>query len=188
MLSRISPVTAAGPLHPSRPRRHDRSSAAVSRLRTSGPKARQERLTEASPRETCQSVGVGGRLHRGPAILRCVTVSLDLGDLPGSFVVELGERQAWYFIGFCDNRPARSREARLYLDADWRLAPDQAGADAPELVRLAGVNGLTITEARCLEDGALCLTFADGVTFTVSGQANWDTVGEPWWFSPWSTT
>jgi hypothetical protein len=114
-------------------------------------------------------------------------MGLELGDLPGCFVVEIGERQAWYFIGCCDNRSVRSCEIRLYVDAAWRRQSDEAGATAHELVRLAGLNGLTVLEARCHDDATPHLAFADGETLTIAGRANEDTVGEPWWSSPWST-
>ena len=44
-----------------------------------------------------------------------------MSDSAGSFVVEIGYRQ-FPFLGFCDNRPTPSWEARLYIDTTWSIS------------------------------------------------------------------
>jgi hypothetical protein len=115
-------------------------------------------------------------------------VPVDISALVGSFVVEIGIRQAWPFVGFCDNRPARSRETHLYIDAMWSL--NGAGADDVDdderwLLAAADLNGATVAKAYVGTDGVLRLETTEGQVLAVSGEPTAATVGQPWWFSDW---
>jgi hypothetical protein len=113
---------------------------------------------------------------------------MDVSDLAGCFVVEIGIRQAWPFVGFCDNRPTRSRETRLYIGTGWSIgeaAADDADDDERWLLAAYGLNGASVMGEHVEIDGALNLEMDDGRTLVVSGQATTSTGGEPWWFSPW---
>jgi hypothetical protein len=46
---------------------------------------------------------------------------VDTDQIAGSFVVEVGFRQAWPFLGLCDNRPTPAQETRLYIDTSWTI-------------------------------------------------------------------
>lgn len=104
-------------------------------------------------------------------------------QIAGSYVVEIGFRQAWPFLGLCDNRPADgAEEARLYIDAPWSIgaASGVADDDITWLLAAVALNGQTIETARVGDDGSLHLTADSGVTLTVSGEPDANTVGEPW--------
>ena len=112
---------------------------------------------------------------------------MDVGELVGSFVIEVGVRQAWPFIGFCDNRDALSKETRLYVDAPWAIDGEAGGSPADTerwLSAVDSLNGLTVSAAQ-VEGAGLRLDLADGSYVTASGEAASETVGEPWWFEPW---
>ena len=106
-------------------------------------------------------------------------------ELVGSFVVEIGERQAWPFVGFCDNEPTPAVERRLYIDADVVVASPDGRHTEPGrndvVSALLALNGLTVSEAET-DKGQLRLSFDDGSALVVRGVARADTVGEPWWF------
>jgi len=118
-------------------------------------------------------------------------VPVDVSGLAGSFVVEIGIRQAWPFVGFCDNRPARSRETRLYIDADWSIdaaVVDDVEDDERWLLTAARLNGANVVGAYVDTDGTLNVETDEGHTLVVSGEATASTVGEPWGFSGWQRT
>jgi hypothetical protein len=102
-------------------------------------------------------------------------------ELVGLFVVEVGERQAWPFVQFCDNSPTPPREVRLYIDTDFEVC-HASGADTSTEGLLA-LNMLAVT--RVTEDDGLRVTFDNGSELTVSDAARPTTVGDVWWFSPW---
>lgn len=116
---------------------------------------------------------------------------VDPDELAGCFVVEVGERQAWPFITFADGGSARPREARLYLDSLWQVRPPSESSGAllasAEVCRLLDLSNLTVERAQVSEAGELEVCFADGSSVTVSGVATADTVGEPWWFTSWTS-
>lgn len=131
-------------------------------------------------------VPAGGRWARREVLGHHVPV--DISGLAGSFVVEIGVRQAWPFVGFCDNRPARSRETRLYIDAAWSIdaaVVEDVEDDERWLLTAARLNGANVVEAYVGTDGALNVETDEGHTLVVSGEATASTVGEPWWFSRW---
>ena len=80
-------------------------------------------------------------------------VPVDVTELVGSFVVEIGIRQAWPFVGFCDNRPTRSRETRLYIDATWSI--DDVEDDDRWLLTAARLNGVNVVRTYVGTDGSL---------------------------------
>ncbi len=109
---------------------------------------------------------------------------VDVKDLAGAFVIEVGIRQAWPFVTFADNRPTSTREMRLYVDSvalvDGRRV--DVGDDAEWMSAVAGLNGGTVTRAQVGGDGSLRIDFADGAVLEVSGVPQAATAGEPWWF------
>ncbi|WP_030440365.1 hypothetical protein [Actinoplanes subtropicus] len=115
---------------------------------------------------------------------------MDVEQIAGSFVVEIGIRQAWPFLGLCDNRPTPNQETRLYIDASWAIeAADSAGGSADDGIRwltaATVLNGRTIDAARVNDDGSLRLTADPGIALVVSGEPEPYTVGEPWRLSEW---
>jgi hypothetical protein len=114
-------------------------------------------------------------------------VPVDVTELVGSFVVEIGIRQAWPFVGFCDNRPTRSRETRLYIDATWSIddVVDDVEDDDRRLLTAARLNGVNVVRTYGGTDGSLNVETDRGHTLVVSGEPTARTVGEPWQFSRW---
>lgn len=108
-----------------------------------------------------------------------------VSELAGSFVVEVGQRQAWTFIGFADIRPTPSRETRLYIDAIWHTSP--AGAPSRHhMLRLMDLDGSTIETASTVGDPAsLVITFEGGPQLTIPGEPAYASSGGAWWFTPW---
>lgn len=89
----------------------------------------------------------------------------------GTFVVEVGRRQAWPFLTFCNNDLTPPVETRLYIDTDWTVSG--GGLDDLMMLSVSGV-------AR--GDGAeLSVTFTDGQVLTISGQPNAETTHDVWW-------
>ena len=101
--------------------------------------------------------------------------------LVGTWVVEVGIRQAWPFLVVAD--ASSGAEVRLYLDAPWTLGASSHDAteDTAWLVAAAGPNGQNVVEAQHESDGSLIVTTGEGVSLTVSGRAASYTTGEPWW-------
>ena len=103
----------------------------------------------------------------------------DAQSLAGSFVVEVGQRQAWPFVTFCDNTPTPPVETRLYLDAPFVVSPGPQ--DQSPLDTLAQINNLAVADVHVMNDGGLTVVFEGGLRLMASGQATADTAGEPWW-------
>src|SRR5262245_35385344 len=51
----------------------------------------------------------------------------------GSFVTEVGIRQAWLFLTLCNNAVAPAQETRLFLDTNWSLGVIRFSLDTDEL-------------------------------------------------------
>lgn len=108
-------------------------------------------------------------------------------ELCGSFVVEVGLRQAWPFVGF--GRQDGS-EARLYVGAPIRLS-GQPGDwldeedDATVLPGLAELNGMIVISATVAPDATLELVFEGGRVMYVTGVPGVHTTGDVWWLSTW---
>jgi hypothetical protein len=103
------------------------------------------------------------------------------GSVRGWFVVEVGVRQAWPFLGLAD--PESGREVRLYIDSTFSVAPGHLNLrqhDDGVFAALETLNGQTITTATATS-AALDLDFG-GVHLRVDGQANELTSHESWWF------
>lgn len=92
-------------------------------------------------------------------------------------------RQAWLFLGFCDNRGETAKESRLYVDTTWQVgaARGTAADDLAWLSATAELNGMTVTRAEVVVHGSLLLETADGISLTVPGEATATTTGQPWW-------
>jgi hypothetical protein len=84
-------------------------------------------------------------------------LTVDLDQLAGSFVVEIGLRQAWPFLGLRDNRPSPAQEIRLYINATWSIetASLTTGSDddITWLTAALAFNGETIDDVRVDDDG-----------------------------------
>lgn len=115
-------------------------------------------------------------------------VAMDVNELVGTFVVEVGVRQAWPFVGFCDHRVTSSRETRLYLDATWSIGGEpERGVDETQqwLTAADDLDGLTVSDATVVSGGALRLEFVGGVVLSVSTTSTLKFSEARWWFSPW---
>jgi hypothetical protein len=117
-------------------------------------------------------------------------LAMDVEQIAGSFVVEIGFRQAWPFLGLCDNRPTPAQETRLYIDAFWTIeaTPSTAGSandDITWLTAATALNGTTVDTARVEDDGSLRLMTDSGIALVVSGEPEPHTIGEPWRLSGW---
>jgi hypothetical protein len=108
-------------------------------------------------------------------------------ELVGTFVVEIGERQAWPFMTFCDNDATPSREARLYIDTGFTLngAPAWSSGDESAVVKLLPLNSLAVV-AVDVNGADLLLTFQDDTRMVVSGVAAEWTTGDVWWLGSWT--
>lgn len=108
-------------------------------------------------------------------------------ELVGTFVVEVGERQAWPFITFCDYATTPPREVRLYIDTGFSLdgEPEWPAANDPAVIKLLPVNSLAVTAVE-LNGAELSLTFENDTLLVVSGAAAAWTTGDVWWLAPWT--
>ena len=88
------------------------------------------------------------------------------------FIVEVGERQVWPFLTFCDNRTTPPTEIRLYIDTDYSV--DGSGD-------LAGLMMREVSAAR-VDGAALRLELTDA-SLVVSGRANNQTSHDVWWLA-----
>src|SRR3954454_15351886 len=88
-------------------------------------------------------------------------------ELPGSgsFVTEVGMRQAWLFLTLCDNTPEIPIETRLYLDTGWSLDSSRFDLDVDELesglVALCKLINRTLDRSAVMTDGGLLLDFGE---------------------------
>ena len=108
-------------------------------------------------------------------------------DLVGTFVVEVGVRQAWPFITFCDNGPTPPREARLYIGTSFAVnGVDSASPyDEETSICLLPLNMLLVASAEWKRGSPLTINFDDDSRLDISADpADW-TTGDIWWFSPW---
>jgi hypothetical protein len=137
-------------------------------------------LTETAP--NCRYACL--RRRDGASNLRWVT---EPQELVGTFVVEIGERQAWPFMTFCDNDAIPSREARLYIDTGFTLngALAWSSGHEPAVVELLPLNSLEVV-AVDVNGAELSLTFSDDTRMVVSGVAAEWTTHDVWWLGPWT--
>jgi len=112
-------------------------------------------------------------------------VSVLPDELVGLFVAEVGVRQAWPFLQFCDNNATPAREVRLYLDSPFEVGPpDAVPTRADPVDRLLKVNNLPVDHVR-REGLRLAIDFAGGTSLVISGEPSPTTTGDVWWLSPW---
>lgn len=112
---------------------------------------------------------------------------MDVMNLVDCFVVEVGMRQAWPFVVFCDNRPTPPTETRLYIDAQWTINQTTDAADSDGTTWMTSaleINNSTVTNVLLDADHNLRIETADGDSLTVSGEPARTTVREPWWLAP----
>jgi hypothetical protein len=113
-------------------------------------------------------------------------VADEVEALRGQFVVEVGVRQAWPFLTFCDNERTPARETRLYIDSSFRLdsgAPSFVDGDPdPAVTALLDLNGLTVTDLAVSRHNELRLVFDDGQsTLIIDAAAREFTAQDIWW-------
>ncbi|WP_458114323.1 hypothetical protein M1D88_09765 [Arthrobacter sp. R1-13] len=73
---------------------------------------------------------------------------MDVMNLVECFVGEVGIRQVWPFIVFCDNRETPETETRLYIDAEWTIneTTDAADSDGAKwMISALKLNNCTVT-------------------------------------------
>ena len=107
-------------------------------------------------------------------------------ELVGTFIVEVGERQAWPFVTFCDNDTTPSREARLYIDTEFTVngSNDVSLEGDSSAARLFALNCLGVTAVE-VNGAELSIALDDGNQLVVSGVASAWTTGDVWWLGPW---
>ena len=110
-------------------------------------------------------------------------------ELPGSgsFVFEVGLRQAWLYLTLCDNTPETSVETRLYLDTGWSLDSDRFDLDSDELesglVTLCRLINRTLNHSAVLADRGLLLDFGDHGRLEIDGSDAAATTHDIWWLA-----
>jgi hypothetical protein len=119
----------------------------------------------------------------GDGSVRCC-VCVDVNELAGAFVVEIGIRRDWPFLSFWDKRSMPEHEVRLFVDGRWVLASRKGSLgddEAAWLVAAAVLNGETVTSVAVSGTGSLVLEMTGGAHLEISGEATHTAVGEPWW-------
>jgi hypothetical protein len=102
------------------------------------------------------------------------------------FVVEVGVRQAWPFLTFCDNAHTPPRETRLYIDTTFRVgsSPRTFAEGDPEaaVAELLELNNRSVTAVAVDANGELRLVFDGGQSILVVDAAPQAfTGGDAWW-------
>ncbi|GAT88428.1 hypothetical protein J2T10_002758 [Paenarthrobacter nicotinovorans] len=110
-------------------------------------------------------------------------MNVDAAKLAGMFVVEVGTRQAWPFIGFCDDTGNKAREFRLYIDARWTMGDKGGDADSHEtwMISALETNNRTVSKVQVDAESNLRIDFFNATSLAVSGEPTATTVGDPWW-------
>ena len=112
----------------------------------------------------------------------------DPHSLIGSFVTEVGVRQAWPFLTFTSNSEAMTpAELRLYIDTTCGVDPAppfvfdlEAEEPASVLPALLEVLNLTVAAVTVTDNADLILGFDGGVTLRVSGTPSAWTTHDAW--------
>ena len=106
-------------------------------------------------------------------------------ELIGSFVVEVGVRQAWPFLTFCDNRPTPHEERRLYIESGIEVTPpteiSSNNSLSTQWQALFVLDGLIVSAVDVSADADLRIQFATGESLVVFGEQDATASGEPWW-------
>ena len=100
-------------------------------------------------------------------------------DLVGTFVVEIGERQAWPFVTFADND--LDREYRLFLDSRWSVRAGEFHREFDSV--LLQLQGATVSRVDVSEQASLQIDFVGQERLVVSGQPDGQTTSDVWWLS-----
>jgi hypothetical protein len=103
----------------------------------------------------------------------------------GSFVVEVGIRQAWLFLTLCDNSSTPPEEVRIFLDANWTLGPAHFDLDADELeaglLTLCGLVNGALASPASMAGANLVLDFGERGQLEVDGRGAAATTHDVWW-------
>jgi hypothetical protein len=118
-------------------------------------------------------------------------VPLDVANLRGYFVVEIGMRQAWPFVAFASNdADADPAEARLYIDSSFTVAPAPSGSGngsedevALWLLRLEPLLSAKVRDVHVEPDGTLEMLFVGDTRLCISGTAAAWTTHDVWWLA-----
>ena len=110
----------------------------------------------------------------------------DAFALQGRFVTEVGVRQAWPFLTFCDNGTAPANEVRLYIDTTFRIdaGPVAFGDGDPEPAAAALLDLIdrAVTDVQLATTNELIMTFDGGErVLVVAGESAHFTTGDIWW-------
>jgi hypothetical protein len=107
--------------------------------------------------------------------------------LRGQFVVEVGVRQAWPFLVFCDNAPTSPRETRLYIGTTFRVGSSpQSFADGdpdPAVGQLLELNSRTVTDVAVGPGNELRLVFDGGQSTLTVDAIRRDCSNDIWWLA-----
>ena len=107
-------------------------------------------------------------------------------QLPESFVVEVGERQGWLFVAFCDNRSNPPAEYRLYMDGSFILTGvtevDVQVLEWLPLIRLAKLQGLTVRAVEVGPADRISIHFDNDVCLKIEGKPSSAANADVWWF------
>jgi hypothetical protein len=118
-----------------------------------------------------------------PVLLLLVADEVDA--LRGQFVVEVGVRQAWPFLTFCDNKLTPPLETRLYIHTTFHVGTGATvfGDGDPDaaLAALLELNNRTVTDASVGDASELRLTFDHGAVLSVDSEPSAFTSHDIWW-------
>ena len=99
--------------------------------------------------------------------------------------MEVGVRQAWPFLTFCDNSPTPPREMRLYIGTTFRVgSAPQTFADGdpdPAVAQLLELSNRTVTDVALGADNKLRLVFDGGQSMLTVDAVPRDFTGDIWW-------
>jgi hypothetical protein len=106
--------------------------------------------------------------------------------LQGRFVAEVGLRQTWPFVAFCDSHPSATSEIRLYIDTTFRLEPGRRVFEDGDAERAAAelldLSNRTLTDVQTKEANELLLSFDGGDrVLVIAGTAATFTTHAGWW-------
>lgn len=106
-------------------------------------------------------------------------------ELVGSFVVEVGVRQVWPFLTFCDDRSTPPTEHRLYIESGIEVSPPRGTAQynsvSTRWQTLFVLDGRTVGSVAEGPRGDLRIEFETGEALVVFGEQDAQASGAPWW-------
>jgi hypothetical protein len=113
---------------------------------------------------------------------------VNIPDQPpsGSFVIEVGIRQAWPFLTFCHNGSTPPTEVRLYIESGIEVRPPvkvAAGdALASQWQSLWALTDAVVSAVEVNLGGDLRINFESGQLLLVFGDQTAEASQPPWWF------